>query len=78
MTGPFDPRHFGKTARNEQRKLVATTLNTSGVAVLGIGVLTPLFSIAGFHASPMKIAVTSAIFVVLHMFAQRVLRDMEE
>ncbi len=78
MTEPFDPRHFGRTARNEQRKLVATTLNTSGVAVLGIGVLTPVFSSSGFHGSPVKFALTCAIFVGLHMFAQRVLRDLEE
>lgn len=37
----FDPRRFGKTARNEQRKLVATSFNTVGLAVLGIGFLTP-------------------------------------
>ena len=74
----FDPRRFGKSARNEQRKLLATTFNTAGLAVFGIGFLTPIFSFVPVTAEPVKLALACAIFALLHMGAQRVLRDVEE
>lgn len=77
MNEPFDPRRFGKTARNEQRKLLAVTLNTMGLAVFGVGFLTPVFSLAP-DGSALSFLGVFAILIVLHVLAQRVLRDLEE
>ena len=78
MNEGFDPRRFGKTARNEQRRLLATTLNTIGLATFGVGVLTPFFN-QGWRPENLLTAMTvCVILVVLHMVAQRILRDLEE
>ena len=78
MTEPFEPRHFGKTARNEQRKLLATTLNTSGLAVLGIGFFTPIFSGVALHGRGFQFFTVWVTMLVLHTAAQRILRNLEE
>ena len=78
MSADFDPRRFGKTARNEQRKLFASTLNTVGLAVFGIGFLTPVFTGSWRTASSLTSVAVCATLLVLHLLAQRVLRDLEE
>lgn len=74
----FDPRRFGKTARNEQRKLVATSFNTVGLAVLGIGFLTPALTGEPLSRAPFKIVLVFAILLTAHIIAQRILATMEE
>ena len=37
MNEPFDPRPISKAARNERRKLMATTVNTVGLTIFGVG-----------------------------------------
>ena len=78
MSDGFDPRRFGKTARNEQRKLFATTLNTVGLAVFGIGFLTPVFTGNWQTGSSLTSGAVCATLLLLHLLAQRVLRDLEE
>ncbi|WP_396594203.1 hypothetical protein [Brevundimonas sp. R86498] len=77
MSEPFEPRQFGKAARNEQRKLLATTLNTIGLAVFGIGFVTPVLSAAD-DGSTLSFLGVWTIFGLAHLVAQRVLRDLEE
>lgn len=78
MSEGFEPRRFGKTARNEQRKLFATTLNTVGLAVFGIGFLTPVFTGSWRPGAILTSVAVCATLLVLHLLAQRVLRDLEE
>ncbi len=78
MSGPFDPRHFGKTARNEQRKLFATTLNTVGLTVFGIGFLTPVLTGNWQPSAYLTSVAVCGTLIVAHLLAQRVLRSLEE
>lgn len=78
MSDPFDPRRFGKTARNEQRKLFATTLNTVGLTVFGIGFLTPILTGSWDSRAYLTSIAACATATLLHLLAQRVLRDLEE
>jgi hypothetical protein len=67
--------HLDKSARNEGRKLVANTANTLGLAVFGLGVLTPAF--AG-NGSGLTIVLSSVIFVMSHAAAHIVLQRLED
>jgi hypothetical protein len=62
-----------KAAANERMKLAAVTLNTAGLAVFGLSVLSPVFAGQAGKAVLFRMALGIAIFIVLHGFAQLVL-----
>ena len=76
MSGSFDPRPISKAAKNERRKLTATSLNTIGLTLVGLGVLTPI--ITGASPVPLTVGVCGAISVVLHLLARRLLKSLED
>ncbi|WP_425987794.1 hypothetical protein [Brevundimonas sp. TWP2-3-2] len=77
MSAPFDPRPISKAAKNERRKLLATSFNTVGLTVFGLGVVTPLVT-AVFPGSPLTIWVCGAISLLCHLIARRMLRSLED
>jgi hypothetical protein len=72
----------GKAARNEQRKLLATWLNTLAGATVTVGVLAPAagilygFSIPGADRAPWLLAILPvgwfSFGVALHLAARRI------
>lgn len=76
MNQPFDPRPISKAAKNERRKLTATSLNTIGLTLVGVGVLTPI--ITGSNPVPLTAGVCGVISVVLHLLARRLLKSLED
>lgn len=76
MTGAGTQYGRNKVVRNERRKLLATTFNTIGLAILGLGALQPLFT----DAVPglLRALVSSTTFVGLHALAHLGLADLEE
>ena len=68
----------GKAARNEDRKLVSTTYNAGGLAIFGVGGLTPAVQGALTRHDLIAFAAFLAIFVFLHLQARRVLRGLED
>lgn len=77
MSEPFDPRPISKAAKNERRKLLASSVNTIALTVAGIGVVTPLIT-GTRQASTLTIWACGAIFVLLHLLARRFLRSLED
>ena len=76
MSHGFDPRPISKAAKNERRKLTATSLNTIGLTLVGLGVLTPI--ITGVTPVPLTVGVFGAMSVVLHLLARRPLKSLED
>ena len=77
MSGAHRP-NSSKLVRNERRKLIATTLNTVGLAVFGVGALQPVFSLR-FTWPVMLFAVAAcAILVSMNRAASWVLSGLEE
>lgn len=71
-------REVAKTARNERRKLQATSVNAIGLTALGFGLLQP-FLRAEFGARELAIGLLSAIMALgLHVVALHFLRDLED
>jgi hypothetical protein len=68
----------GKSARNERRKLLATTLNAVGLAIFALGGLTPIFSGVITVAGMVKAALSTAIFVFAHLGARALLGGLED
>ena len=78
----------GKSARNEQRKLLAAWLNTLASATVTVGVLAPAagfmygFSIPGADRAPWLLGVLPVAWfslgVVLHLVARTVAGGLEE
>jgi hypothetical protein len=68
----------GKAARNEDRKLVATTANAIGLAVLAIGGLTPIFTRPLSWALVLQLLACSLAGVISHVVARRILRKLED
>jgi hypothetical protein len=61
---------MGKTARNEQKKLRATALNSLGVAIAMGGIYAPIFAfyLGGLKGSEPFIAIPVAILAALAAF----------
>jgi hypothetical protein len=74
----FDPRPISKAAKNERRKLMATTLNTLGLTVFGVGVITQIISEGSKGLSLLTFVQFSAILLVMHLIARRVLKGLED
>lgn len=68
----------GKAARNEQRKLKATTLNAVGLASFGFGVLSPVFAGDLSLELLVKVAAGAALCYILHERAQAAVADLED
>jgi NAD(P)H-hydrate repair Nnr-like enzyme with NAD(P)H-hydrate dehydratase domain len=75
---PFDPRPMTRAARNERRKLLANSLNTAGLAIFGLGVLTPMITTGLAWSSAFKTTACCAILLVLHSAAQRLMKGVED
>ena len=71
-------RKVTKAARNERRKLKATTLNTVGLAMFGLGALTPVFTQPSEARDLLTIALSSVSLYVLHELARLVLGGLED
>lgn len=67
-----------KAARNEERKLQTTTLNTVGLAVFGLGALTPVFAGSSDVNDVGSIALSCLVFYMLHQLARAKLRGLED
>lgn len=75
---PRKPLPGGKAARNERRKLVATSLNTIGLAVAAIGVIQPVYNEALTIGMVIKVALSGVIAYAAHRIAQVLLRELED
>ncbi len=75
---------FNKASRNERVKLLATTLNTMGLAFFVPGVIVPLVTLlygADPPRSPYWLGITiwwATLAAVLHILARTVLGGIEE
>jgi hypothetical protein len=78
MTEPFDPRPISKAAKNERRKLMATTVNTVGLTVFGVGFITPMLAGGLTPASALTLLASLAILAFSHVVARRLLRGLED
>ena len=67
-----------KAARNEGVKLRATTLNTAGLTVFGLGVLTPLITGSMAPDDIPSVAVNALVAYMLHAIAQLILHGLED
>lgn len=71
-------RRVGKTARNEQRKLEANTVNNGGIAVLLGGFLQPFFTTGFSIEALLRLFICGMICLVGHMWAQDLLDGVED
>jgi len=69
---------LSKAARNERRKLKASTLNTIGLAIFGLGALTPVVTGSPSNENLGVVAFSSAAFYILHLLARLELRGLED
>lgn len=75
-----------KAARNEQRKLLASLMNTVAGATVAVGVLAPAAGILYGLSSPVRSTPTMIVVMtvwlastaILHLFARGILRGIEE
>ncbi len=76
MTKP--PRPMSKSARNERRKLRATTFNAIGLAFGAVGVIQPV--LVGQFTIPIivKLVISAAIAYILHVRAVSLLATLED
>lgn len=72
------PAERGKTARNEKRKLVATSINALGLAVIALGTLTPLYNEPWTATLAFRALASAFAGVILHVIARRELRGLED
>jgi membrane protein implicated in regulation of membrane protease activity len=75
---PPEPFRPGKTARNEDRKLVATSANAIGLAVLAIGGLTPVFTRPLSWQIALQFLLCALAAAIFHTVARRILRKLED
>lgn len=68
----------GKAARNEQRKLRATTINAIGLAFGAFGIIQPI--VVGDISADIgaKLAICALIAYILHREASRILEELED
>lgn len=75
---PRKPLPGGKVARNERRKLRATSLNAIGLAIAAVGVIQPMYS-APFSADlAFRLVASGMIAYLLHERATRWLESLED
>ena len=68
----------GKSARNEQRKLFATSVNAVGLTVFAVAGLTPAVTRAPSVGGVTVFLGFGLVATMLHFLAQAVLRDLED
>lgn len=68
----------GKNARNEQRKLRATTVNAVGLAFGAVGVIQPIVVGAFTAETTTKVVICALIAYILHNAAARELGALED
>lgn len=80
MRGPRQRRPLpgGKTARNERRKLRATSFNAIALAFLAVGAIQPLMMGTLSRSTWIRVALAWLVFYTLHDVAIRLLRDLED
>ena len=78
MSQGFDPRPISKAAKNERRMLMAATVNTIGLTVFGLGVVTPLITVDQGDGSILTFGLLTAILVAFHSVARRILKGLED
>jgi hypothetical protein len=72
------PSAIGKTARNEQIKLRAATLNALGLGFGVVGVVQPIVAGAFTPEAVAKLAITALIAYLFHNRARRDLGALED
>jgi hypothetical protein len=75
---PARQRRRGKAARNEERKLLATTVNAVGLAVFAVGALPRLTTPPYVGRDVVALIVYGLILIGLHIAARRFLRALED
>ncbi|MEQ7154789.1 hypothetical protein [Brevundimonas aurifodinae] len=78
MSEAFDPRPITKAAKNERRKLLATTINTVGLTVFAVGFITPMLAGGLTRSSALTLGASFAILAMSHLIARRLLRGLED
>jgi hypothetical protein len=68
----------GKTARNEQRRLSAATINAVGLAFGAVGVIQPVILGEFTSEAIAKLAICALIAYVFHNWAVRELAALED
>lgn len=72
------PKTLSKSARNERTKLLANSVNTIGLAALGLGFLTPIFAGQITRLAIFRMIASASIFVAFHFIARQFLRSLED
>jgi hypothetical protein len=75
MTGSSPP---SKAARNEQRKLQATSWNAIGLAFVAVGFVQPVVAGEFSLAAAFKVVVAGLIGYIFHQYAVQLLRRLED
>ena len=68
----------GKAARNERRKLRATTFNAMGLAFGAVGVIQPVIVGEFTLEVTAKVVISAAIAYILHQYALHLLAALED
>lgn len=77
MSAPPEPP-LGKTARNEQRRLSAATMNAIGLAFGAVGVIQPIVIGEFSVETVLKLAICASIAYIFHNRAIRELAALED
>jgi hypothetical protein len=73
-----EPTPLSKAARNEQRKLQATSWNAIGLAFVAVGFVQPVVAGELTVIGALKVVVASVIGYMFHQYAVRLLRRLED
>lgn len=73
-----EPPPLSKAARNERIKMLATSFNTIGLAVFGLGVLTPALTADLTDGSAFRFILGTTMLVTFHAVARYSLRFLED
>jgi preprotein translocase subunit Sss1 len=68
----------GKTARNEQRKLTASSWNAIGLAFVAIGFVQPVVNNDLSLTAAAKLVLVGMVGYILHQHAKRLLARLED
>ncbi len=69
---------IGKAARNERRKLRATTVNALGLAIAAVGVIQPAINSVFSQELVLKLAICATLAYVFHQAARAELATIED
>ena len=72
------PHSLGKAARNEQRKLRATTFNALGLAFGAVGVIQPILAGQFTPEITITVAISALVGYILHRRAVHLLAALED